>query len=78
MALAFPNDEKMQECFHDIEQPNKRALAILYLMESRVRDNQPHATKILSFSEYSLEHIMPKNTKRAGPLTMDMMRRQEE
>lgn len=68
MALAFPNDEKMQECFHDIEQPNKRALAILYLMESRVRNNQPHATKILSFSEYSLEHIMPKKYEKNWPL----------
>ena len=68
MALALPNDEKMQECFHDIEQPNKRALAILYLMESRVRNNQPHATKILSFSEYSLEHIMPKKYEKSWPL----------
>ena len=25
MALAFPNDEKMQECFHDIEQGQSAA-----------------------------------------------------
>ena len=37
-------------------------------MESMVRNNQPHATKILSFSEYSLEHIMPKKYEKSWPL----------
>lgn len=68
MALEFPNDESVQESFHEVEQPNKRGLAILYLMESRVRHRQPHATKLLSFSEYSLEHIMPKKYEKNWPL----------
>lgn len=68
LALAFPNDECVQDSFHEIEQPNKRALAILYLMETRIRYRQPHATKLLSFSEYSLEHIMPKKYEKNWPL----------
>lgn len=71
MALAFPNDEKVQECFREVEQPNKRALAILFLMESRVRNGQPHATKLLPFSEYSLEHLMPKKYEKNWPLSAE-------
>lgn len=68
MALKFPDDELLQESVHEVEQPNKRGLAILYLMETRIRHRQPHATKLLSFSEYTLEHIMPKKYEKNWPL----------
>lgn len=68
-ALSIPNDEKVRESLHEIDHPNKRALAILYLMETRLRAGKPHATKLLSFNEYSLEHLMPKKYEKNWPLT---------
>lgn len=68
-ALEFPKDSKVMESFRNVMQSNnKRALAILYLMESRLRHNQPHATKLLAFSDYTLEHLMPKKYEKNWPL----------
>lgn len=67
-VLAFPNDDFVRECLHENELPNKRALAILYLMETRVREGQPHATKLFAFTDYSLEHLMPKKFEKNWPL----------
>jgi len=68
-ALSLPNDDRVRECLHEVEHPNKRALAILYLMESRLRTGKPHATKLFAFEEYSLEHLMPKKFEKNWPLT---------
>lgn len=66
--LSLPNDRRVSECLHIIEHPNKRGLAILYLMETKLRAGKPHATKLYSFDEYSLEHIMPKKFEKNWPL----------
>lgn len=68
-ALSLPDDRLMRLCLHEVEHPNKRALAILYLMESRLRVGKPYATKLFSFDEYSLEHLMPKKYEKNWPLT---------
>lgn len=67
-TLAMPTDAKVRESIKEVDHPNKRALAILYLMESRLRYNQPHATKLYSFDGYSLEHLMPKKWQKNWPL----------
>lgn len=67
-ALSLPNDERVRESLHEVEHPNKRALAILYLMETRLRVGKPHATKLFAFDEYSLEHLMPKKYEKNWPL----------
>lgn len=68
-ALSLPDDRLMRLCLHEVEHPNKRALAILYLMESRLRVGKPYATKLFPFDEYSLEHLMPKKYEKNWPLT---------
>lgn len=68
-ALSLPNDNQVRECLREVEHPNKRALAILYLMETRLRAGKPHATKLFAFNDYSLEHLMPKKYEKNWPLT---------
>lgn len=68
-ALALPTDQRVKESLHQITHPNKRALAILYLMESRLRAGKPHATRLYPFSDYTLEHLMPKKYQKNWPLT---------
>lgn len=67
-ALSLPNDDRIHECLQEVDHPNKRGLAILYLMESRLRLGKPHATKLFAFNEYSLEHLMPKKYEKNWPL----------
>jgi hypothetical protein len=53
-ALSLPNDDRIRESLLDTDHPNKRGLAILFLMETRLRSGRPHATKLYPFEEYSL------------------------
>lgn len=56
----FPTDDELLQGFHNSKLINKQATGILYLLESKVRDSKSHATGLLGFSHYSLEHVMPK------------------
>ena len=67
-ALALPRDKKVIKACHDKSYPNKKALAILYLLETAIREGKPHATKLYPFERYSLEHLMPKSWKENWPL----------
>lgn len=67
-ALSLPNDDRIRESLLDTDHPNKRGLAILFLMETRLRSGRPHATKLYPFEEYSLEHLMPKKYGKNWPL----------
>lgn len=67
-ALALPRDKKIIKACHDRSYPNKKALAILYLLETALREGKPHATKLYPFDRYSLEHLMPKSWKENWPL----------
>lgn len=65
VSLAMPNDAKVVEGFKEtLFKNNKTALAILYLLESKLRNISKHSTKLHTFDGYSLEHIMPKKWKK--------------
>lgn len=68
-ALAIPRDCKLISACHHQWYANKKALAILYLLETSIREGKPHATKLYPFERYSLEHIMPKSWKENWPLS---------
>ena len=67
-ALALPRDKKVIKSCHDKSYPNKKALAILYLLETAIREGKPHATKLYPFEHYSLEHLMPRSWKENWPI----------
>ena len=67
-ALALPRDKKVIKSCHDKSYPNKKALAILYLLETAIREGKPHATKLYPFERYSLEHLMPRSWKENWPI----------
>ena len=71
-ALSMPSDDLVKECLWEKKVPNKRALAILYLMESRIRKQHMHATQLFPFKEYSLEHMMPQKYQKHWPLPPSM------
>ena len=67
-ALALPRDKQVIKGFRNNQLPNKRSLAILYLMETALREGKPHATKLYPFDNYSLEHLLPKSWQDNWPL----------
>ena len=62
-ALVLPRDKQIVKACHKNKYPNKKALAILYLLETSIREGKPHATKLYPFERYTLEHIMPRSWK---------------
>lgn len=62
-ALVLPHDKQIIKACHAYKYANKKALAILYLLETSIREGKPHATKLYSFERYTLEHIMPRSWK---------------
>ena len=67
-ALAMPNNTELLRCCKEIEHPNYRGLAILYLMESKMRSSALLTTQLLKYSAYTLEHLMPQKWMRNWPL----------
>ena len=67
-ALALPRDKQVFKACHNYKYANKKALAILYLLETIIREGKPHATKLYPFEKYTLEHIMPRSWKENWPL----------
>lgn len=67
-ALALPRDKQVIKACHNYKYANKKALAILYLLETAIREGKPHATKLYPFERYTLEHIMPRSWKENWPL----------
>lgn len=59
-ALAMPNNAELLRCVKENEYPNYRGAAILYLLESHMRDNGMYSTMLLKYSAYTLEHLMPQ------------------
>lgn len=59
-ALAMPTDAEVLRCVMECEYPIYRIRTILYLMESRLRDNPMYTTQLLKYSAYTLEHLMPQ------------------
>ena len=67
-ALAMPNNLDVLSAFQNTEQPNYRGLAILYLLESRLRNNSLLSTQLLQYNSYTLEHLMPQKWMSHWPL----------
>lgn len=64
VSLAMPSDKAVREGFHhtQFKSNNKRALSILYLLESLLQTPN-HSTQLKTFDAYTLEHLMPKKWK---------------
>jgi hypothetical protein len=56
----MPNDNDLLTAFHNNILVNRTAAGILYLIETKIRKNTLHSSKVLGISKYSLEHLMPK------------------
>lgn len=67
--LAMPNNTELLRCFKELEYPNYRGLNILYLLESRLRNNSMLSTQLLKYSSYTLEHLMPQKWIPHWPLS---------
>lgn len=67
-ALSMPNNAELLRNCKETEFPNNRGLAILYLLESRLRSNANLLTQLLPYSSYSLEHLMPQKWINNWPL----------
>lgn len=55
----FPDDAELQHGFDHSKLVNLQSKGIIYLVESKIRPASI-ATALLGFSNYSLEHLMPK------------------
>ena len=55
----LPTDEELEKGFNTSILINKQAAGILYLIESKIR-NEKDSTALLGINKYSLEHLMPK------------------
>lgn len=67
-SLAMPSDAEVVHNFLETEQPNYRALSILYLLESRLRNNRLLTTQLMKYNVYTLEHLMPQKWITNWPL----------
>lgn len=56
----LPSIQEMVEGFNKSRLINKQAKGVIYLIEAKIRDGSKHATQLLGFDKYSLEHLMPK------------------
>lgn len=77
-ALAIPRDIKVRRACHTQWYRNKQALAILYLMETTLREGKPHSLTLFPFDKYSLEHIMPRKWKENWPALDGFSEKQRE
>jgi len=57
---SLPSDHDLKEGFANSRLINKQAAGILYLIESKIGDHSKSATQLLGISDYSLEHLLPK------------------
>lgn len=70
-ALAMPTNYEVERNIMEAEHPNYRALSILYLLESRMRDNHMLSTQLMKYNVYTLEHLMPQKWMTNWPLPND-------
>lgn len=56
----MPADNEVREAFHTSVLTNKYAAGTIYLLESKIRNEQMNSTQLFGIRKYSLEHLMPK------------------
>ena len=62
----IPTDDELQVGFNQSKLVNLQAKGIIYLLESKIRPANS-STALLGFSNYSLEHLMPKKWRNNWP-----------
>ena len=70
-SSGFPQNEKLLESFKDFSPNNETAKIILYFIESHLH-SKDIVIPLKPFSNYSLEHIMPKKWETHWPLPQDV------
>lgn len=64
----IPKDVDLKVAFEENKAPtNSQSKAILYMIETSLRSNK-YSTQLLSLTNYTLEHIMPKKWRNNWPL----------
>ncbi len=60
----IPTNDEVEKGFHESILVNKYAAGILYLLETKIRNQTKYSTQLLGVKKYSLEHLMPKNWRK--------------
>lgn len=60
---AMPKDDEVRSGFSTSKLINNHAAIVLYLLETKIRDEKKHSSTLLARNRYSLEHLMPKKWK---------------
>lgn len=71
-ALAMPDNQELLSGCLNTQHPNYRGLAILYMLESRLRNDSMLTTQLQKYSAYTLEHLMPQKWHDNWPLPDDI------
>lgn len=74
-SVAMPSNLMVRKAFHNEIMPNKRAIGVLYMLESKLRDSSLSSTAMLGFNSYSLEHLMPKKWRNKWGICIDPQNR---
>lgn len=56
----LPSEKQVEEAFNNNILSNKNATGVLYLIESKIRNQSLYSNRLLGMNKYSLEHVMPK------------------
>ena len=62
-VTSTPNDSALLQGFKQSKLTNLQSKGVIYLIESKIRPVDS-AVSLLSFNQYSLEHLLPKNWER--------------
>ena len=53
--LAMPNNKELFRNIKNTEFPNNKGLFILYMLESKLRNDPKHSTQLLKYTSYTLD-----------------------
>jgi len=67
--LSFPSNKKLRKGILGNEFQNKRAAAILYMIETGLRADKKERAQICSFDGFAIEHILPKKWNANWPMS---------
>ncbi len=62
---AMPTDKEVINHFiAETKISHRNAVAIIYMLETKIRNSNKHSEPLFPISKYSLEHLMPKNWRK--------------
>lgn len=59
----IPDNDELKTVFLNSKMTNVQALRVLYLLETKIRNDDKYGTLLKGIDDYSLEHLMPKKWK---------------